>query len=390
MRIGVDATCWLNKRGYGRQARSLLRALVRLDTENRYVLFMDATEDPADLPPEAEVRQVRSSSPTVLAASSHGHRSIGDMWGMSRAMSGSAFDLLVFPTVYSYVPVLSWAKKIVMIHDVIAETYPELTLPSRVARLFWKAKVSLGRWQADALVTVSDYSRQGILQHFRVAPERVFVVGEASDPIFRVLEQPRPTPRLASLGITGSGRTLVYVGGFNPHKKLEALVAAFSRIASQSEFLDTRLVMVGEYRKEVFHSYFGAIKKQVEELRLADRVIFTGFLPDEELVVLLNLSTVLVLPSLMEGFGLPAIEAAACGCPVIATTASPLPTILGDGGLYIDPARPDELASALGRVLTSGSLRQQMRESGLLAAGRLTWDAAARQMATLIRTVAAQ
>lgn len=390
MRIGVDATCWQNKRGYGRQARSLLRAMVRLDTESRYVFFLDSPEHSASLPPEAEVRLVRSSTPTVLAASSDGHRSIRDMWDMSRALSGSDLDLLFFPTVYSYVPVFSRAKKIVMIHDIIAETFPELTLPSRVARLFWKAKVTLGRWQADALVTVSDYSRQGILKQFKVAPDRVFVVGEASDPIFRVLEEPRLTPYLASLGITCNGRTIVYVGGFSPHKNLEALVAVFAGITSKGQFPDTSLVMVGEYKREVFHSYFGVIKQQIEDLGLTDRVLFTGFLPDDELVVLLNLSTVLVLPSLMEGFGLPALEAAACGCPVIATTASPLPSLLGEGGLYIDSSGSEDLRVALTRVLASENLRRRMREAGLFAASQLTWDGAARQMLSLIQKVGAQ
>ena len=157
-----------------------------------------------------------------------------------------------------------------------------------------------------------------------------------------------------------------------------------------SEFADVRLVMVGEYENEVFHSYFGTIKKQVETAGLTDRVIFTGYLPDDDLVILLNLSTVLVLPSLLEGFGLPAIEAAACGCPVIATKESPLPTLLGNGGLYIDPGKPDDLELALTRVLESAILRQQMRAAGLAAAGRLTWDAAARQMIEVMQKVVTQ
>ena len=103
-------------------------------------------------------------------------------------MSDREFDLLLFPTIYSYVPVFSRAKKIVMIHDVIAEKYPDLTVPRSAARFFWNTKVALGRWQADAIATVSDYSRRGILEHFGLAPERVFVVGEANDPIFRVIE----------------------------------------------------------------------------------------------------------------------------------------------------------------------------------------------------------
>jgi len=387
MRIGVDATCFQNKRGYGRQGRGLLIALVQLDRENKYTLFSDSKENLEVIPPQAEVRLVTTSAPTAVSASSSGHRSVYDMWRMSRAMSKKDFDLLLFPTVYSYVPVLNRTKKVVIIHDVIAEHYPQFTLPSPSARLFWKTKVALGRWQADAIVTVSEYSRQCILRYFKLAPEHVFVVGEASDPIFRTLDNPQPTKQLNSMGINGAHRTIVHVGGFSPHKNLEALVAVFAKLVSRKTFSDIRLVMVGETEKEVFHSYFPTIKKQAVDLGVSDRVIFTGYLPDQELVVLLNLSTVLVLPSLMEGFGLPAIEAAACGCPVIASTASPLPTLLGDGGLYIDPSKPEELEVALTRVMESESFRQQMREAGLATARQHTWEGAAHQMMMVIQKV---
>lgn len=390
MYIGIDATCWQNNRGYGRHARALLSALVRLDSKSRYVFFVDSPEKPEGPPPEVEVHSVQTFVATALAASSNTHRSARDMWQMSRAMSSPDFDLLLFPTIYSYVPVFSGAKKIVLIHDVIPEKYPYLTLPRRTARLFWKIKVLLGRWQADAIVTVSDYSRQALLQHFNLPPERVFVVGEASDPIFRVLDRPLLTPRLQSLGIMGNHRLVIYVGGFSPHKNLELLVSVFASLASKSAFSDIQLVMVGEHEKEVFHSYFGTIQEQVRRLGMTDRVTFTGYLPDEELVPLLNLSTVLVLPSLMEGFGLPAVEAAACGCPVIATTASPLPTLLGNGGLYIDPVNPTDLELALIRVLESKSLRQRMRAVGLAAAQRLSWDMAARQLIAVMQKVVEQ
>jgi glycosyltransferase involved in cell wall biosynthesis len=138
----------------------------------------------------------------------------------------------------------------------------------------------------------------------------------------------------------------------------------------------------------VFHSSFERINAHIHELGLSDRVIFTGYLTDEDLVMLLNLATVLVLPSLMEGFGLPAVEAAACGCPVIATTASPLPSLLGNGALYIDPTNQRELELALERVLTSGELRQRMRMAGLAAAKRLTWDAAADQLRAVFQRLA--
>jgi len=388
MRIGVDATSRQNNRGYGRHARALLNALIPLDKGNSYTLFVDSTETEDTLPSDAEIRLVKTRTATAVATAANGNRSPLDMLRMSRAMSDPQYDLLLFPTVYSYVPVFTRAKKVVMIHDVIAETYPQLTLPGFTSRLFWRSKVALGRWQADAIVTVSDFSRQGILKHFKTSPERVFVVGEASDPVFRLLPDPSPTEKLRGLGISGSGRTVVYVGGFSPHKNLDSLVEAFAKLVSHPAFSDVNLVMVGEYKKEVFHSCYALLKQLIANLGISSRVIFTGYLPDEELVVLLNLATVLVLPSLIEGFGLPAIEAAACGCPVIATISSPLPSLLGEGGIFINPAIQEELEAALVRTLESESLRQNMREAGLQSAARLTWDAAARQMISLMRRVA--
>jgi glycosyltransferase involved in cell wall biosynthesis len=388
MRVAIDATCWQNTRGYGRHARGVLSSLVRMDDGNRYVFLLDAEPDVWSLPAEAEVRLIRNSMPAAMAASANGHRSVSDLWKMSRALSAREFDLLLFPTVYTYVPVYSPAKKVVMIHDVIAETFPDLTVPRMASRYLWKAKVALGRWQANAIVTVSEYSRQGILDHFKIDPERVFVVGESSDPIFRVIEYTQPSAALRSLNIEAGPRLAVYVGGFGPHKNLERLVAGFAALASQSEFSDVNLIMVGEYEKEIFHSSFQKIKSQVEELGLSNRVIFTGYLADEDLVILLNLATVLVLPSLMEGFGLPAVEAAACGCPVIATKASPLPGLLGEGGLYIDPTDVQDLERVLNQVLTSDELRQRMRKAGVAAAGRLTWEAAAHQLVRVLNQVA--
>jgi len=306
---------------------------------------------------------------------------------MSRAMSDREFDLLLFPTIYSYLPVFRRAKKIVMIHDVIAEKYPDLTVPRSAARFFWNTKVALGRWQADAIATVSDYSRQGILEHFGLTAERVFVVGEASDPIFRVLERPQFNEHLRAIGIPLGSRLVIYVGGFGPHKNLESLLAVFAKLRTRDEFRDLVLVMVGEYSKEVFHSAYETLKNKVYELGLSNRVIFTGYLADEDLVILLNLAIVLVLPSLIEGFGLPAIEAAACGCPVVATTASPLPNLLGRGALYIDPTNPEELESVLGRILGSEDLREQVRREGIAAARELTWEAAAHQMISVFEQV---
>jgi glycosyltransferase involved in cell wall biosynthesis len=387
MRIGIDATCWQNTRGYGRHARALLSALVDCFPDHRYTFFMDSLDGAASVPAAAECRLLRANVPAALAASAHGRRSVGDMWRMSRALSAADVDVVLFPTVYSYVPVFTRAKKVVFIHDVIAEMYPHLTLPKLSARWFWKTKVAAGRAQADAIVTVSDYSRAAILRHFQLPAERVFVVGEACDPVFTVVDRGVAETRVRALGIDPKRRLLTYVGGFGPHKNLGELVTAFARLAARPGFSDILLLMVGEYRREVFHSYISDIRTLVDRLGIGSRVVFTGYLSDPDVVGLLNVSTLLALPSLMEGFGLPAVEAAACGCPVIATTASPLPGLLGDGGIYIEPGT-GQLEQGLELLLTSPAIREQMRQAGIASAGKLSWDAAASQLMHVMRAVA--
>jgi glycosyltransferase involved in cell wall biosynthesis len=192
---------------------------------------------------------------------------------------------------------------------------------------------------------------------------------------------------LREKGLSGTRRLVVHLGGFSPHKNLGMLAEVFAGLARRPEFADVDLVFAGDDANETFVTEIGRLRRQVADLGLEGRVVFTGFLPDEELVVLLNLATVLVLPSLNEGFGLPAMEAAACGCPVIATSVSPLPQILGNAARYVDPRQPRELARELSEVLSDPGTRRRMRAEGLLAAGRHDWRTPARQLAELLRRV---
>jgi glycosyltransferase involved in cell wall biosynthesis len=177
---------------------------------------------------------------------------------------------------------------------------------------------------------------------------------------------------------------VVYVGGFSPHKNVDMLVRVFDRIRRDVRFDDVRLYLVGDHEQESFVSAYPDLVRLVDALGLGARVTFTGFLPDDDLVVLLNLASVLALPSLTEGFGLPAIEAAACGCPVVATTESPLSSVLGKAGRFVDPRDESALERALRDVLGSRDLRQTMSAAGVDAAGRLSWPAAARRLVPLI------
>jgi glycosyltransferase involved in cell wall biosynthesis len=388
-RVGVDATCWNLQRGFGRHARCLLTALVQVDRRHRYVFFVDAPDVAGELPAGAEVRIVPAASPTIVSASARGHRRFRDILRMSRALSSEDLDILFFPTLYSYVPTYGRARRFIVLHDATAEMYPAMTLGGWRNRVLWRAKTALCRWQADVLLTVSDYSRRAIAERIGVAPQAMHVVGEASASVFRVLDRPVPTRRLVEAGFDPLRRSIVYVGGFSPHKNLGSLVRVVARLGSRPEFADVRLFLVGDHEQEVFVSGYRELARLVNELGLGDRVVFTGYLPDDDLVVLLNLATVLALPSLTEGFGLPALEAAACGCAVVATTESPLPGVLGEGGRFVHPRDEPALEHALADVLRSPDVRRRMRDAGLRATRGLSWQAAASQLATLFENGAA-
>ena len=372
------------KRGFGRHARCLLRALVEVDRRNRYTFFIDAPEVASQLPGGIDIRVVAVTAPTIVAASAEGSRRVRDIVAMSRALSVRDLDTLLFPTLYSYVPTFGPARRIVIVHDATAEMYPELAIGNWKNRLLWSAKTALGCWQADVLVTVSEYSRNAIVERLGVAADRLHVVGEASDPVFRVLDDPTPTLRLRQLGFDGRGRSIVYLGGFSPHKNLARLVRVFERLSRAADLGDVHLWLVGDIEGESFVSCYNELMILVEALALTDRVTFTGFLPDDDAVAMLNLATVLVLPSLTEGLGLPAFEAAACGCPVIATTESPLPGLLGAGGRFVDPRDENALEHTVSAVLRSGSLRRQIRAAGLSAMAGMSWHASARRLRALI------
>ena len=384
MHVGVDATSWANQRGYGRYVRSLLTALLRVDPTNRYTLVFDSPPPP-DLPPATETRVVAVSVPTVAAATATSRRSVGNLYRMSRALSDPSFDVLFFPTLYSYVPVRSAARKIVSIYDTIPETFPAAALGGRAARFFWAVKSWTARRQADVIVTVSEYARRCLIERFALPPDRVVVVGGASDAPFRVLDDPTPTPRLRALGIDEGCQPVVFVGGFSPHKNVGRLVTAFD--AAGKRFPDTKLVLVGDLEGDGFTSCLDELRAQINGLADPSRVVFCGRLDDADLVVLLNRAALLVLPSWMEGFGLPAVEAAACGCPVIATTESPLPDLLGEGALYVRPDDAGGLEAALVRVLGDEQLRARMSRTGRMAAQKMTWDDAAGRVIDVFRQV---
>ena len=193
-----------------------------------------------------------SQSPTQ-AASASGRRSITDMLRMGREVSKEDLTLFFYPSVYTYFPIFSRIKKIVAIHDVIAEKYPELVFTNRINRTFWNLKVWFAIKQADLIMTVSEFSKQGIMEHFGMSGDNIRVVSEAADKSFRpIRESDLLTDKLARFNLDISTKFILYVGGIAPHKNLSTLVTAYSKLINDTVHKDIKLVLVGDYEKDVF------------------------------------------------------------------------------------------------------------------------------------------
>ncbi|MGH9814516.1 MAG: glycosyltransferase family 4 protein [Candidatus Acidiferrales bacterium] len=380
MRIGVDATCWSNRRGYGRFARALLTATLAVDHGNEYVFFTDQAADEFPLPQNVDVIRVKADVPTIQAAGANGRRSLGDMWAVSRTISARNLDLFFFPSVYSYVPLTGSTPELVAIHDVIPDLFPQMVFPTWRAKLFWRAKVHLALLRARRILTVSEFSRRKLCDVLGIRAERIRVVNEAGAPVFRRVPDLDPALLYERLGIAPGTRFVSYVGGFSPHKNLFLLVDVFGELAARAEFGDLRLVLAGDFQGDAFFSCYRELKQRVDAAGLQERVLFPGYMRDDDLLALLNFTTALALPSFCEGFGLPAVEAAACGAPVLVTTESPLPELLGDGAIALAPDDRSGWHDALARVLRDDALRARMSHAAQQAAAALSWENSARQL----------
>ena len=385
LRIGVDGGCWLNRRGYGRYTRSLLSALAQRDDGDRYVLFLDReTAAASDLPANFERVVVPTRRPPAQAASASGRREVMDLWRMAWAVARSPLDVFFFPSVYTFFPLLRPIRTVVAIHDVIAEHHPQMVFARRRLAWFWRIKLALAVRQAHCILTVSDHAREGIVSHFRLPGERVRVILEAPNPIFRPLATPRdPVDLLPACALPPGSQFLLYVGGLSPHKNLSVLIEAYRRLVSTEEFADLRLLLVGDYAGDVFYSAYADLRAQVARHGLTHRVCFTGFVPDDVLVDLYNRAALLVLPSVEEGFGLPAIEAAACGTPVVVSEVGPVATLLGPAAWIFPPHEVDTLTDGLRLLLRDPLRRRIMGAEGRRRASAFTWERAAAQLREL-------
>jgi glycosyltransferase involved in cell wall biosynthesis len=388
LRIGIDGGCLANRRGFGRFARELIQALARETHHHRLVVLVDRPSldsGAVAIPDGFEVQPVAVRVAPSQAASSDGRRSLRDLLAMRRAAASAQVDLFYFPATYSYFPVRK-VPKVVTVFDTMALDYPRQIFPNWRGRLAWTVKEHIAVRRASHVVTVSEASRRSIEARLRVPANRISVVPCAPSEVF----YPRPETSasgavLSRYGLAAGARYFLYVGGLSPHKNLIRLIEAFSRLHDH----EVRLVLVGDLG-DVFHTHVPELRAAVSEHRLEGRVIFPGFVPDPDLAHFYSRAIALVQPSLIEGFGLPPVEAMACGTPVLASSAGSLPEVVGDAGRLFDPLSVWSMTSELARLLADPESRADLADRALARARTFTWTATARGVLNACETVAAR
>ncbi len=269
------------------------------------------------------------------------------------------------------------SKIVVTLHDVFPWSFPGTsTLIEKIIYRLWLPRTIQ---KAHAVITASEQSRKDILHFLPVAPGRMHVIPHGISHCFHPLPASETKARLVE-AFDLSSPFILSAGTTAPRKNIPRLVEAFTRLAK--EFPQLRLVLVGPSSgKTTIANPLSAGG------RLSDRIVRTGPVSDSDLAALYNGCELFVFPSLYEGFGLPPLEAMACGTPVVCSNTSSLPEVVGDAALFVQPLDTRGLADAIREVLTNGKLRSGMREKGLIQAKKFSWERNAMETLELYRKV---
>lgn len=323
MRIGIDARL-IAETGVGRYTRNLIRELQRIDRANEYVVFLRKGSFDAFALPNKRWRKVLADVPwhTVM-----------EQILMPGIFHKEKLDLLHIP--YFNVPIFYRSPFIVTVHDLTilhfdtgkASTHAWALYKLR--RLGYRVIVRWGIMHAKHLIAVSQATKKEILDHFPVSGDTITVTHEGVDENLAGPQKP-----------IIDGEYFLYVGNAYPHKNLEALLVAFENLKGA-----TKLVFVG---KDDF--FYRRVRKKAEELGLLKSVVFFGAANDTQLASLYQHAVALVFPSLMEGFGLPALEATSFGCPVVCSDIPVFHELLGENAIFFDPLSSNDIARKLQAV----------------------------------------
>jgi glycosyltransferase involved in cell wall biosynthesis len=278
------------------------------------------------------------------------------------------------------VPLASPVPTVVTIHDMSLTLFPRFHPVRRV--VLNRPFVNVASRRADAIITVSEAARRDIVRLYGIEPTRVHVVHEAAAPSFRLIQDP-PELRRVRERYRLADRFILYVGTIEPRKNLPTLLDAFARRRIAGD-LPHQLVCAGPYGW-----LSDDVEQQIDRLRIRDAVRFTGYVPFDDLPAIYNLAEIFVFPSVYEGFGLPVIEAMACGAPVLTGHVEALTEVAGDAAERVDARDVDALGDAIVALAGSRERREELTRLGLQRAATFSWARAAAETLNVYRSVVA-
>ena len=361
MRIGIDARiAHYTGGGISQYTIHLAKALAELSQDDEFVL-LQSRKDRRHLVHGPHVRRVSMWTPS--------HNRFEQQW-LQVELSARHLGLELLQRTDFIPPLhLNSFKSVITVHDLAFLRWPHF-LTEDSARYYGQVDQAVDR--ADHIIAVSQSTRDDLIGMLGAPPEKITVVYEAADPVYR------PIPREEALASYKDKHLLpeefiLFVSTIEPRKNITALLRAYALLRERYR-VTTGLVLaggVGWQSEQIF--------EEVEQLDLTDHVTFLGRVNNGDLLYLYNLARCLAHPALYEGFGLTPLEAMASGTPVVVSNVSSLPEVVGDAGLLVDPNDVEDLAVALQRVLTDDALHATLREKGLARASVFSWQRAAQE-----------
>ncbi|GIK57625.1 MAG: glycosyl transferase [Chloroflexota bacterium] len=384
MKIGIDARFLTHPQagGFKTYTNSLINALSQVDSVNDYIIYVDRApaEELLPQPDNFTYKIVDGTMPGIGMP-------FREQILLKRQIETDQPHIVHF--LCNTAPVGLKRKFVVTLHDTIQVTDPEpFKLTPNLARQKRSVIMAYSRWAivktaqaAQKVITVSNFEKNEIIRQLGLDPDRVCVTHLAPDPVFqRADEGVKEEWRAEVHHKYGLSRPFVLGVGYEPRKNTPLLIDAFAQLVNSHPERDLVVVAANEARRHYF-------QQLASEQHLTGRVTILPALSLKELAVLYNLAEVFVFPSERESFGLPPLEALACGTPAIAMNMTSLPEILGDGAMLVNGKDVQTWANAIDQVLRDNHLRQDLAQRGLQHAARLTWQRCAHKTVWIYQAV---
>jgi len=374
-RIGIDARLFGTAQavGIGRYTEELIRHLVELDKDNQYHVFLSA---------------FAASSFPIYAPNlsktgvNFSHYTCGEQFVYPSIIKKTNLDLIHYTNFNSPV-FFTGVPSIVTIHDLTLWFFPGRKQRSWFRRMVYRWVIKKTCQNAKHIIAITKNTKRDIVELLNINPGKITVIYEAVPKQFKVIKDETTIDKLKHK-FNISCPYFVYVGQWRDHKNVIRMIRAFSLVRRRYG-LDYQLVMVGKIDK-----HYPEVQAVIKELNLGESVILTGYIPDSDLPYLYNGAELFVWPSLYEGFGLPPLEAMACGVPVIASETSCIPEVLGDAAHYFNPLNVEEIAKNMAEVAKSYALKRELKLKGLQQVKKYSFDKSARQTHKIYQKVLAK